>query len=233
MFARHPAPGKTKTRLAADTGEQAAAELYACFVQDLVRRTACLADQVWLAITPDTNTSHNWFRNLSDSDSDIDFLLLTQPQGNLGERIAWFFRTAAAQGQGPAVLIGTDSPDLPSSRITQAFRILNDGIADVVTVPATDGGYVLIGVAGEPGDLFNNIRWSSPFTLLDTLRSAGHAGMRFSVLSPWYDIDHAENLGTLLALQKSPGLTEAAACPDTTRYLTQLLPDITDTCDNN
>ncbi|MCH2200578.1 MAG: TIGR04282 family arsenosugar biosynthesis glycosyltransferase [Fuerstiella sp.] len=231
MFARHPVPGKTKTRLAAGTGETAAAELYANFVQDLVPRTARLADQIWIAITPDTDASRNWFRKFCDSDSDVDCRLLAQPQGSLGDRITWFFRTAAAQGRGPAVLIGTDSPDLPSSRITQAFQVLNDGRADMVTVPAADGGYVLIGLAGEPDALFDNIRWSSPFTLLDTISAAKATGMRLSVLSPWYDIDLLENLGTLLSLQKWPGLTEAAACPHTTRFLERLLPDIADVCD--
>ena len=228
MFARYPEPGKTKTRLAATIGDYAAADLYTCFVQDLVQRTVGLADQLWIAITPHTRKSRAWFKALPGSNNETRCRLLAQPEGDLGDRITWFFREAASQGEGPAVLIGTDNPDLPSARITQALEMLCHGSADVVIVPATDGGYVLIGLVGDPHALFNGIRWSSPFTLLDTMDAASAAGLRLTVLSSWYDVDHVENLGTLTALQKHTGLTEAAPCPRTAECLERLLSDMAD-----
>lgn len=226
MFARYPEPGKTKTRLAVSVGESAAADLYACFIRDLVKRTGSLADELWLAITPHTDRSRNWFQSLPGFNSDSSCRLLAQPEGDLGDRIKWFFREAAAQQTGPVVLIGTDSPDLPSARISQALDLLMDGSSEVVTVPATDGGYVLIGLVGEARTLFDGIRWSSPFTLLDTVESARTAGLRLTVLPSWYDVDQIENLGTLTALQKDPGLTEAAPCPHTAECLRRVLPDV-------
>jgi len=223
MFARYPEPGKTKTRLAATIGDQPAAELYSCFVRDLVSRLGRFTDQLWIASTPDTPVANRWFESLQTAQGEAQPDLLTQPEGNLGQRIDWFFREAADRNTGPAILIGTDNPDLPSSRITQAFALLNDGAADVVTVPATDGGYVLIGLAGKPNGLFDKIRWSSPFTLLDTIQAVDSAGLRLSVLPGWYDIDHVENLGTLAALQRHPGQTEAASCPLTADYLKRFL----------
>lgn len=225
MFARHPEPGKTKTRLAATIGDQAAAEVYACFVRDLVQRTASLANHQWLAITPETSEAKNWFEQLPVVHAENNRQLLVQPDGGLGERVAWFFQEACRQGSGPAVLIGSDSPDLPDCRIEQAFELLTGDEADIVVVPATDGGYTLIGLSGDPGGLFDNIRWSNPYTLLDTIRAAKTAGRRLEVLPAWYDVDHIENLGTLAALQQCPGRTQAAACPATFAYLRQLMID--------
>jgi len=225
IFARYPEPGKTKTRLAAKIGDKPAADLYACCVRDLVSRLTQLTDQLWIASTPDMPESNKWFQSLVTIQEEDQPKLLNQPEGDLGQRVDWFFRKAIDQNNGPAVLIGTDSPDLPSSRITQAFELLNGGIADVVTVPAADGGYVLIGMAGKPGGLFDKIRWSSPFTLLDTIKAVDSAGLRLSVLPTWYDIDHVENLGTLAALQEHPGQTEAASCQLTAAYLKRFIEE--------
>jgi len=231
MFARYPDPGQTKTRLAAAIGDHAAANLYACFIQDLVQRTDRLADELWIAITPYTDTSCDWFQALTNSSGETSCRLLAQPEGDLGDRIEWFFQEAAEQHGGPTVLIGTDSPDLPTSRITQALDLLIDGSSDVVTVPAADGGCVLIGLVGQPHKLFDGIRWSSPFTLLDIVEAVLAAGLRLNVLPMWYDVDHVENLGTLTVLQKQPGHTEAAPCPLTVECLERLLPDIADLLD--
>lgn len=225
MFARFPEAGRTKTRLAASIGDQQAADLYACFVEDLIGRTCKLADQQWIAFTPDDRSSRRWFESMRETHGGSRCSLMVQPDGSLGERIAWFFRQAARQNGGAVVLIGTDSPDLPASRIDEAFELLNAGSADMVIAPAADGGYVLIGMNGEPENLFGAVRWSSPYTLLDTMVAAEKAGRNLSMLPGWYDIDHVENLGTLIALQQNPGLTGAAPCPRTAACLMKVLID--------
>ena len=226
MFARHPIPGKTKTRLAAAIGDQQAAELYACFIRDLVGRIGALGDQFWTAVTPGTQECRDWYRTLPVAHESDRFQMLVQPDGNLGTRIDWFFHEAAAKAPGPAVLIGTDNPDLPASRIIKAFSILSGGDADVVVVPSTDGGYVLIGMNGPPQGIFDEVRWSSPFTMLDTIAAAEGAGMTVSVLPFWYDVDNIEDLGTLAVLQEHPGSTMAASCPETARCLREILPQM-------
>lgn len=219
MFVRHPEPGTVKTRLAAAIGDQRAAELYACFVRDLIGRVGPLADQLWTAVTPDSPECRDWYQTLPiDHDSD-QFRMRVQPEGNLGNRIDSYFQQVAAETPGPAVLIGSDSPDLPSSLITRAFEVLLSHDADVVLVPSTDGGYVLIGMNGDPQGVFDEVRWSSPFTMLDTVAAAEMAGMKVSVLPPWYDVDNIEELGTLAALQRNRGNSMAAHCPETAQWL--------------
>jgi rSAM/selenodomain-associated transferase 1 len=223
IFARNPEPGKTKTRLAAAIGDEQAAELYACFVRDLIRRVQFLADQLWTAVTPDSPDCHDWYKSLPVDHGSDRFRMLIQPEGHLGKRIAWYFEEVAVQGGGSAVLIGTDNPDLPSSRIEEAFNVLSAQDADVVLVPSTDGGYVLIGMNGNHQGIFNEVRWSSPFTMLDTIAAAEAVGMTVCVLPLWYDVDHLEDLGTFAALQQYPGSTMAASCPETAHWLNGML----------
>jgi len=111
------------------------------------------------------------------------------------------------------VLIGSDSPDLPDELIRQAFDSLAEN--DVVLGPATDGGFVLVGMKKPPGTLFDNVRWSQPTTLLDVLDAAEQLGRSVAMLQPWYDIDTVENLGTLRALQRidASGILKPAECP--------------------
>lgn len=220
MFARYPQPGQTKTRLATGVGDEVAAEIYAAFVTDLVARCGGLADELWLALTPDTKSCRAWSSSLPLSASS-KWKIVGQPEGNLGDRINWFFQQAADKGGGPAVLIGTDSPDLPSTRISVAIRMLSNDEADMVIVPSADGGYALIGLNNAPDGLFDRIRWSSPFTLTDTLQAADRCGLAVELLPMWYDIDTIENLGTLLALQTVGG--ERAECPATMEAAARVL----------
>lgn len=208
MFARLPQPGKTKTRLAASIGDVAAAALYEGFVRDLMVRCSSMADQFTVAVTPDTAETKDWFRGHVGDEVKI----VAQPSGGLGDRCEWFFNVAQQNQPTRVVLIGSDSPDIPNSIIRSAFQRLND--VDVVLSPATDGGYVLIGMRVLPQDLFQNVRWSSATTLLDTIEGVSRLGLSMELLPCWYDIDTIENLGTLMPLQKSRGAGNEF-CPHT------------------
>ena len=208
MFARHPTPGKTKTRLAATSGDEAATELYAAFVEDLLRRCSGLADRFVAVVTPDKAITRDWFSKRLPQGAQLWF----QPEGGLGDRIEWFFQEAIQQPGDRAVLIGSDSPDLPDAIIEGAFRELDD--ADVVISPAGDGGFVLIGLKAASSGLFADVHWSAATTLLDTLRAAERHQLSVQLLQPWYDVDTEENLGTLTALQQCRG-SGAAECPVT------------------
>jgi len=227
LFARYPEPGQTKTRLAATIGDAAAAELYECFVRDLVERTRNVADRLVIAATPETRASHMWFELLRSDDRQSSLTeIIFQAEGDLGARLRWFFDQQQHQSRAATVLLGTDSPDLPTQHIHDAFDALRSPGTDVVLSPATDGGFVLIGMKGRPGTLFEDIRWSTSSTLADTLASAERDGLRTALLEPWYDIDQLADLGTLAALQKDPGRSGAAPCPLTCARLKQLPPAI-------
>jgi rSAM/selenodomain-associated transferase 1 len=152
--------GRVKTRLAADIGMVRATAFYRQTTARLIRRLG--RDPRWqlvLAVTPDAPDTHHWPNA---------FPRLPQGRGDLGARMGRAFRVLPP---GPALLIGSDVPDIAHAHIAAAFRAL--GRADFVFGPAADGGYWLVGTARRrpvPG-LFRNVRWSGPHALADTLAS--------------------------------------------------------------
>ena len=208
MFARRPEPGQTKTRLAESIGDEAAVTVYAGFVEDLIHRCEKLAESFVVAATPGDQLSTGWFQSRVADSTTVDL----QSDGDLGERIEWFFRRAFQKGCEKVVLIGSDSPDLPSAVIRNAFRELED--FDVVLSPAADGGYVLIGLRSFSEGMFADVKWSAATTLMDTLRAARQRALSVRLLQLWYDIDVVENLGTFIAMQSENG-SGAADCPAT------------------
>ncbi len=224
IFARYPEPGRTKTRLAAAVGDAVAADLYDGFVRDLTERLSRCADAVWLAVTPDTPPCRAWVRTLPVSQPPAACRVMAQPDGDLGERMEWFFDQVAPGSDRPVVLVGTDSPDLPRDRVERAFEILAGGQDGLAVVPATDGGCVLIGLACHPDGLFREVRWSSPQTLLDLLQAARRRSIRFTVLSPWYDVDTVDGLGTLAGLLDAASDAEKSECPVTAERIRSVFP---------
>ena len=69
----------------------------------------------------------------------------------------------------------------------------------VVLAPASDGGYVLIGLKAEHPELFADIPWSTPAVYAATVARAEAAGLPVAMLPMWYDIDDAETFAILQA----------------------------------
>ena len=154
IFARTPAFGVGKRRLAAGIGELATLRFQRFMLADLRRRLG--RDRrwrTWLALTPDRDG-----RGRSNS--------LPQGGGDLGQRLR---RLLATLPPGPVVVIGSDTPGVTPADIASAFQAL--GAADAVVGPALDGGYWLIGLRRTPRriDPFDGVRWSTADALADTL----------------------------------------------------------------
>ena len=126
--------------------------------------------------------------------------LLPQQGEELGARMANALHEFLQQGYQQAVLIGSDSPDLPLTRIEQAFAALDR--AELVLVPASDGGYVLIGETQHHPQLFENIAWSTDQVLPETLRRVERDQLPTVQLDSWQDLDDLTSLQAFL--QRSP-----------------------------
>lgn len=179
---KQPVPGQVKTRLGAEIGLHAAAQLAEAFQTDLLQRTAGVADRRIVAYAPAGSAARSYYQKW---DRRIKSLW-PQPDLPLGERLAAFFERWCEDGQ-PVVVIGTDSPTLPRSFLRQAFEQLQT--CDCVLGPAIDGGYYLVGLKEPAPGLFAGIDWSSPHVFRQTVErlQAGHQSL--SLLPPWYDID--------------------------------------------
>ncbi len=97
------------------------------------------------------------------------FPIYPQGHGNLGDRMRHLLYTLP---QGPVIFIGSDLPDIYPEDIYSAFHAL--GNKKAVFAPSKDGGYWLAGLQrgarALPLGLFQDIRWSSEYSLEDTVR---------------------------------------------------------------
>ena len=191
MFAKHWQPGRVKTRLAATSGNQAAATLHRHFVQTLLIRLQGIADRHILCFAP-ADTAEQ-FRQLNLG----RWTLEPQAAGDLGARMQGYFVNSLSLSDSPrTILIGSDSPDLPREFIEAAFEKLLD--FPVVLGPTTDGGYYLIGLSQTVPSIFKNIPWSTPEVWPRTIARLVAAGIPYHVLPGWYDVDDDAGLNALL-----------------------------------
>lgn len=206
LFVKYPQPGQVKTRLAERLGPEAATELYAAFVSDLIGRFATVAKRRVLGYSPATNDSRDYFKGLAKS----RYQLWPQPEGDLGERIVSFFCDQFGSPSDRIVLIGSDSPTLPCEFVERAFEML--GEADVVLGPATDGGYYLVGIRRRCWPIFEGVAWSTATVLSQTIDRVRQAGASLALLPPWYDVDTEADLQLLRG--HVAGLIHAGAAGD-------------------
>ncbi len=160
IFVKAPRLGQVKRRLARDIGGPEAWRFYRRTARHLILSLA--GDPRWqshLIVTPDDFDGREpfWPRTLP---------VIKQGQGDLGARMN---RAFLAAPPGPAVLVGSDIPDLGPRHIAAAFDAL--GRHDAVFGPAEDGGYWLVGFTrrARHTDPFAGVAWSSPSALADTL----------------------------------------------------------------
>ena len=192
IFARAPRYGAVKTRLARDIGTAETLRFYRNTLSNLVRVMSrdTRFDTV-IAVTPDTaaNAPGCWPPGAR---------IATQGAGDLGRRMIRALRSAGAR---PAVVIGSDIPNLGAAHIDRAFRAL--GEAPVVLGPARDGGYWLIG-ARHPlrlaPNVLDGVRWSGPDATADSVARLGRVAILDTVLD---DIDDGAAYRSFLDARRS------------------------------
>ena len=196
IFARFPAVGKVKTRLAADVGDEAACRVYRAFVETLLARFSVVADRRVVAYTPADSGDdfRRWLAAHALIDDDA-WALVPQSEGDLGARMQSYFETAFAGGSRRVVLIGSDSPTLPTEYVQQAFDQLRHN--PIVLGPSDDGGYYLVGLRDMVPPMFEGIAWSQATVWRETTARLSRHGLAFHALPPWYDVDELADLHRL------------------------------------
>lgn len=211
LFAREPAPGRVKTRLARRIGDGAAAALYAAFLEDLAAELPDPArwDSVLAYAEPEAGS---FLRKTFGP----PWAFAPQGEGPLGDRLRRFFEDALSGVPADVVVVGSDAPTLSKADLEGAFRTLEEG-AEIVFAPSHDGGFSLIGMAaarggegrpgapgnssegglGAPGDFLEGVRWSTAHALEDCRSAAERLGRRVALLSSVPDVDELEDLAAL------------------------------------
>jgi len=178
VFAKQPRPGHVKTRLTPPLSALQATIFYAFSQSDTLCRLQQLSYKIVICYSGEREFFKRRYPGIE---------LCEQGDGDLGERLQRMFSLQWQRGAKQICVVGTDSPDLPMVWIDEVFDLLNN--YDVITIPASDGGYVLLGCSCDCPKLFQNISWSTELVNKQTLDQAQRAGCRYTSVHQWQDVD--------------------------------------------
>lgn len=195
VMAKAPRPGKVKTRLQPPLTAEVAAALNVCFLRDTAENIASVVTegraQGLVCYTPIGDEAA--FDGLLPE----GFTLIAQRGNEFGERLLCAAEDILSCGFGAVCLIDSDSPTLPPEALRTAVVELARPGERVVIGPSDDGGYYLIGMKCTEPRLFDQIAWSTERVYAQTAERAREAGLQWTELSKWYDVDDALTLATL------------------------------------
>ena len=184
VLAKAPIPGLAKTRLIPAIGAHAAAVLQERLTERAVETaTAAEVGPVTLWCSPDADRAS--FQDLARR---FPIMLKQQPDGDLGDRMLG----AIAAQNGPTLVIGTDCPALTAAHLHSAAVALDN--ADVVLIPAEDGGYVMIGARAIHPELFSKIAWGTSSVFAETRTGIAALGLTGIELPALWDVDTETDL---------------------------------------
>ena len=183
IFVKNPVKGQVKTRLAADTGDQKALEIY----QDLLQHTKSIVAD--LPYPKKVYYSH--FIEPDDIWEAPGFSKALQPTGDLGVKMATSFQANLKDSE-KVVIIGSDCPDITQEHLEEAFAALDHH--DFVIGPAKDGGYYLLGMKNFLAEVFTNKSWSTDQVLQETIQTLEKHGLTYYQLPMLNDIDNYADL---------------------------------------
>ncbi|WP_028314313.1 TIGR04282 family arsenosugar biosynthesis glycosyltransferase [Desulfatibacillum aliphaticivorans] len=188
FFMRNPVPGKVKTRLAAGIGDEAACDLYASFVQDMLSMLERTGGEIHVFFWPPEEPPQ----------MKTPYPLHPQKGASLGERMQNAFEEIFSQGYDKALLMGSDIPDLPMDIIQEAEKLLEENAC--VLGPSEDGGYFLVGFTkkGFFPSIFSGPEWGTSKVLAQTLDVLQQSRIPCGLTTPWKDVDDLEDLKILL-----------------------------------
>ena len=194
IAAKAPRAGEVKTRLGRAIGDEAAVALYRSFLRDLSARFE------------GSPFEPGWYVTPSDAWPEIAPLVvrngrrprvLSQGDGDWGERQRRLFTGAQERGEERVVLVASDSPQLEAGTVGEAFRELENH--DLVLGPVHDGGYYLIGQRTSPTnhDVLGGVTMSTGKVLDEIVAKAARTGLSVGWTAATFDIDEKEDLDHL------------------------------------
>ena len=200
VVAKAPVAGLAKTRLAADVGPEAAADLAAAALLDTLDTVRSLdATAHVVALTGDLGLAR-----CADELREVlaDFVVLDQRGDGLDERLAAAHADAAAVAPGPVLQIGMDTPQVTSELLRTSAGSLAARDVGGVLGPATDGGWWALGLA-EPraAQFLVGVPMSRPDTGERTLAGLERAVGTVVRLPELADVDTVADLWPVALLQ--------------------------------
>ena len=203
LFVRYPTPGEVKTRLSDKLGDAEAVSIYRNFIVDILSTLQRLELPFKIFFHPDSAREklYEWLGTR--------YSYVPQCGQDLGERMKNAFSYAFRNNIRQAVIIGSDSPDLPADLVNRSFAALET--YDAVIGPAGDGGYYLIGFSqtGFEPEAFKNVGMGSGSVFEQTCKILKEHQRKAYLLPEWYDVDTLEDLKSLLVRNKNTAFRQS------------------------
>jgi rSAM/selenodomain-associated transferase 2 len=219
QFAKLPVAGQVKTRLQPALGEQGCLALHKALVNhqiDQQLHSAVAPYELWCDSPFDSadfgstgfgsidGPAARWAESYFELVGERVLRFGIQQGQDLGERMVRCFIDRFRQYD-YMVLIGSDCPAIDGGTVAGALDVLRKDKADVVIAPASDGGYVLIGLRKMPVDkvnqVFADIHWGTETVMDSTRRNLRRAGLKGCELATMEDIDLPSDLPALKPFQ--------------------------------
>lgn len=186
VIAKEPVPGRVKTRLTPPFRPEEAARLAEAALRDTLETVAGLPARRRVLVL--AGSPGPW---LPDG-----FEVVPQCQGGLDERIA----AAFALCDGPALLIGMDTPQITSGLLAPATRAQAWDDCDAWFGPAADGGFWALGMARPRPSLVRGVPMSTDRTGQRQRQRLVEAGLAVRDLPVLRDVDTASDAAEIAAL---------------------------------
>ncbi|MDF1780148.1 MAG: TIGR04282 family arsenosugar biosynthesis glycosyltransferase [Alcanivoracaceae bacterium] len=187
IFARAPKLGEVKTRIAKDSGDERALDIYSQLLRHTLSVARATGHPLYLFATEVSSCA------LTRLAEEFDAQIFAQSDGDLGERMANALDVMHLK-YSHALLIGSDCAVLTPQHLIDASEALEN--ADCVLTAAEDGGYVLIGTGNQlvkksalKSVALQSVRWSTEFAMQDTLRGLQQIAARVTILDELWDVD--------------------------------------------
>ncbi|WP_079047717.1 TIGR04282 family arsenosugar biosynthesis glycosyltransferase [Streptomyces hirsutus] len=181
VIAKEPRPGRVKTRLTPPFTPGQAAELAEAALVDTLHAVAATPASRRVLVLD--GAPGPWLPP--------GFDVVPQCAGGLDERLA----DAFARCDGPALLIGMDTPQVTPELLTVDFTD-----CDAHFGPAEDGGFWALGLARPDPALLRGVPMSTPGTGAAQRNRLLAAGLRVRDLPPLRDVDTAADAHAVAAL---------------------------------
>ena len=183
---KYPEPGKVKTRLAKEIGDEKAADVYRQIAGRIMKNTLHTREYERMVFYDPAGRLRDFEAWLPGE----TFIL--QTGNDVGEKMDNAIRDLLEMGAEKAVLTGADIPELTAEIMIQAFVALDD--ADIVIGPARDGGYYLIGMKVPHPEIFRNIPWSTEKVYQKTVDNMNRMGLSYRTVTTLSDLDRKGDL---------------------------------------
>ncbi len=193
VVAKAPVPGRVKTRLGAEVGMQAAAELAAAALLDTLAVCRSAFTDCHLALDGDLGDA---VRSDELERSLTGWTVHRQRGVGLGQRLAHAHADAA--GAGPTVQVGMDTPQLTSAHLDSVARAAAGG--DAVLGPAGDGGWWVLALSDpSAAAVLADVPMSQPDTFERTRAALTAAGQTVRTGHELTDVDTADDAARVAA----------------------------------